>query len=268
MKKYPPSINCKRALEIMGLFLEKHLKNAKKEKFVLGLSGGVDSSVVAGVVCETIGKEKLVAVKMPYKTSNPQSEKDADLVIKKYKLNSYRVDISNIVDSYFEENHFLTEDTSNPFFRVRKGNFAARARMAILFDISARENGLVLGTGNRSEILLGYTTWYGDSASSLNPIGNLYKAQVYQLAKHLGIPENIVSKAPSADLWANQTDEGDMGIKYKDADAVLYLIYDAKKNPSEVSRILKISTGMIEKIIQRVKNNQFKRKLPPIAKIF
>jgi NAD+ synthase len=267
MKKYPPEIDFERSLEKMGSFLEKHLRKAKKDRFVVGLSGGVDSAVVAAVVCETVGSEKLVAVKMPYKTSNPQSEKDADLVIEKYKLKNYRIDISNVVDAYFES-EFMLEDKNSPFFKLRKGNFAARARMAVLFDISAKENALVLGTGNRSEILLGYTTWYGDSASSLNPIGNIYKTQVYQLAKFLKIPETITSKPPSADLWANQTDEGDMGIKYKDADAVLYLIFDLKKTEKETSKILNISSSKVTKILERVKKNEFKRKLPPIAKIF
>ncbi|MCX7830573.1 MAG: NAD(+) synthase [Acidobacteria bacterium] len=139
--------------------------------------------------------------------------------------------------------------------------------MAILFDLSVKENALVLGTGNKSEILLGYTTWYGDSASSLNPLGDLYKQQVYQLARFLRIPNNIIKKAPSADLWANQTDEGEMGVKYKVADAVLYLIFDEKKSPEQVSKILSLKMELISKILQRVKNNEFKRKLPPILKI-
>lgn len=267
MNKYPPAIDCKRSLEKMGAFLERHLRKAKKAKFVIGLSGGVDSAVAASVVCETLGAEKIVAVKMPYKTSNPQSEKDADLLIEKYKIENYRIDISNVVDSYFEENQFLVEAKDNSFFKIRRGNFAARARMAVLFDISAKENALVLGTGNKSEILLGYTTWYGDSASSLNPIGDLYKSQVYQLAKFLKIPERIITKAPSADLWTNQTDEGDMGIKYGEADAILYLVIDKKKGRKEVARILNLPIEKVLKILERVKRNEFKRKLVPIAKM-
>lgn len=264
---YPPPIDCKKSLEKMGLFLEKYLKKAKKKKFVMGLSGGIDSAVVAGVVCMTVGVDKLLVLKMPYKTSNPQSEKDADLIIRKYGMKSYKVEISDIVDSYFEKSCFLESSSDDSFYKVRKGNFMARIRMAILFDFSAKEDALVLGTGNKSEILLGYTTWYGDSASSINPIGNLYKSQVYQLADFIKIPKRIIKKRPSADLWAKQTDEKDMGIRYKEADPVLYLIFDKKMGKIETARILKIQSEKVDKILERVNKNSFKRKLPPIAKI-
>lgn len=261
-EKYPLSIDPEKTLRKIGSFLKMHLKKANKDQYVLGLSGGIDSAVVASLVAETLGKEKLIVVKMFYGKLNPQSEKDADLIINKYNLKNYSVDISNIVDSYFDR---VKEDDN--LYKVRKGNFSARVRMAILFDISAKENALVLGTGNKSEILLGYTTWFGDSACSCNPIGNLYKTQVYQLARHLGIPESIIMKPPSADLWKNQTDEEEMGIKYKDADKVLYLIFDKKKSSSEAAKLLRMPKETIDKILVRVKQNEFKRKLPRIAKL-
>ncbi len=261
-ENYPPKINPELILRKIENFLKKNLKKTNKERFVLGLSGGLDSSVVVSIVAEKLDRDMALVVKLPYRTSNPQSEIDADLIIKKYNFKSYRVDISDIVDSYFGK-----EDENSSLNRVRKGNFAARVRMAILFDISAKENGLVLGTGNKSEILLGYTTWFGDSAYSCNPIGNLYKTQVYQLAHYLKIPESIISKPPSADLWENQTDEKEMGIKYKDADRVLYLIFDRKKTVSETARLLNISKELIDRILMRVKENEFKRKLPGIAKL-
>lgn len=261
-KSYPPPLNEETAIKIIGNFLDEELSKTSKKKLIVGLSGGVDSALSAVLAVSRLGKEKVLAVKMPYRCSNPQSEKDADLLIKKFSLKSERIDISPIADAYFGK-----KGVDDPKFRIRRGNFLARIRMAILFDISQREDGLVLGTSNKTEMLLGYTTWYGDSASSLNPIGDLYKSQVYQLANYLGIPSKIINKPPSADLWKNQTDEKEMGIAYKDADAILYLVVDERYTLEEAAKILNLPIENVKKVFKRVETTQFKRRLQVVAKM-
>jgi len=263
MKKgYPPPLDEEKAIKIISTFLKDEVKKTGRKKLVVGLSGGIDSALSSILAVKTFGRKSLIAVKMPYKTSNPQSEIDADLLIKELSLKSFRVDISKIVDSYFGEE--LQEDEK---LKLRRGNFLARVRMAILFDISQKENGLVLGTSNKTETLLGYSTLYGDSASSLNPIGDLYKCQIYQLAKYLKIPERIIKKPPSADLWKGQTDEGELGILYKEADAVLYLIVDKGFSNEEVSKTLSIPIERVYKIVSRMNATEFKRRLPLFPKL-
>ena len=254
---YPPPLDIETTLTITSRFLVAETARAGRSKLVVGMSGGVDCALSAALAVRTLGNESLVAVKMPYKSSNPLSEKHADMVIRKLGVESLRVEITPMVDAYFASDPGANE--------IRKGNFMARMRMAVLYDLSAKLDALVLGTGNRSEWLLGYTTLYGDSACALNPIGGLFKTQVYQLAEFLRIPREILSKPPSADLWPDQTDEGDMGILYSEADAVFYLAMDEKRSPGEVSEVLGIPLNKVNDILERMDNTAFKRRLPPVA---
>jgi len=254
---YPPPLDIETALTIIDRFLVSEMRKAGRKGLVVGMSGGVDSALSAALAVRALGKENLVAVKMPYKSSSPLSEKHAGLMIDKLGVESVRVDITPMVDAYF-----ASEPAADA---VRKGNFMARMRMAVLYDLSAKLDALVLGTGNRSEWLLGYTTLYGDSACALNPIGGLYKTQVYQLAAFEGVPEEIILKPPSADLWPGQNDEGDMGLLYSDADAVFYLSVDEGRAPREVSDILGMPFQKVENILKRMENMEFKRRLPPVA---
>ncbi len=254
----PPKVNPKIALAMIDRFLQEELVKTGLAGFVLGLSGGVDSALACALAAHALGPGKVLAVKMPFRTSSPSSEADADAVISQLGVRSERVDITPMVEAYFQG---LPE--SPP---LRWGNFMARVRMAVLFDRSARERALVLGTSNKTELLLGYGTWYGDTASSLNPIGDLYKAQVWQMARHLGLPEQVVSKAPSADLWPDQTDEGEMGITYAEADAILYLLVDGRYTVEEVAAAGH-PLDRVQKVLAMVEGSQYKRRLPIIAKL-
>jgi NAD+ synthase len=195
---------------------------------------------------------------MPYKTSAQDSLDDAQQVIDALGIQSLTVPITEMVDPLFER--FLGMENR------RKGNIMARERMIILFDQSEAFHGLVVGTSNKTEILLGYSTWYGDSACAINPIGDLYKAQVRELAQAMGVPKSIIEKAPSADLWAGQTDEGELGFTYDQADQILYLLIDQRYTPQEVVDA-SFREEFVKAILQRVRRNQFKRILPPIAKL-
>lgn len=255
----PPQISPETVFKTIGNFLDMELRKTGRDIYVVGLSGGVDSALSAALAVRALGREKLLAVKIPYRSSNPLSEHHADLLIEKFGMKSSRHDITFLVDDYFKDDAEAD--------RTRRGNFMARQRMAVLFDLSAKTNGLVLGTSNKSEILMGYTTWHGDSASSLNPIADLYKTQVFQMARFMEIPEEILSKPPSADLWPGQTDEQEMGISYSEADPILYLMVDKRYTMEETAGKLGISIQTVRKVFDRVRKNQFKRRLPISAKI-
>lgn len=225
---------------------------------VLGVSGGVDSAVSCALAARAFGPENVLGVMMPYRTSNPDSERDARRVIEATGVRARRVDVSAMVDGYVESAG--VED------RTRRGNVMARARMIVLYDLSAAEGALVIGTSNKTEVLLGYTTQWGDSASALNPIGDLYKHQVYQLARHLELPAEVIEKAPSADLFEGQSDEADLGFGYEEADAVLVRLVDERWRVEEL-----VAAGfdgeLVRRIVRRIVLNQYKRLPPIIAKL-
>lgn len=252
------SIDTDLARKILTGFIRTELNRAGFSKAVLGLSGGIDSALACYLAAEALGKEGILAVRMPYKTSAQDSLDDAQQVIDALGIQSLTVPITEMVDPLFER--FLGMENR------RKGNIMARERMIILFDQSEAFHGLVVGTSNKTEILLGYSTWYGDSACAINPIGDLYKAQVRELAQTMGVPKSIIEKAPSADLWAGQTDEGELGFTYDQADQILYLLIDQRYTPQEVVDA-SFREEFVKAILQRVRRNQFKRILPPIAKL-
>jgi NAD+ synthase len=257
-KTHPPSLNATIALAMIDRFLQEELGKTGLKGVVLGLSGGVDSALACALAVHALGAERVLTVKMPYKTSSPASEADADAVIAQLGVRSERVDITPMVDAYFEHGGDAPA--------LRRGNFMARVRMAVLFDRSAREGYLVLGTSNKTELLLGYGTWYGDMASSLNPIGDLYKGQVRQLSRHMGLPASVIEKAPSADLWPDQTDEGEMGLTYAEADAILCLLVDERYTVEEVAAAGH-PLSLVERVLGMVEGSQYKRRLPIIAKL-
>jgi NAD+ synthase len=258
-KTYPPPLQPDLAVSIITRFLQEELQKTGFGRFVVGLSGGVDSALSCALAVRAVGPERVLAVKMPYRLSDPRSERDAGAVAALLGVAADRVDISPMVDAYF-----AAEAEAPP---IRRGNFMARVRMAVLFDRSAREKALVLGTSNKTELLLGYGTWYGDMASSLNPIGDLYKSHVWQLGAHLGLPREILEKPPSADLWQGQTDEGELGLTYAEADAVLYLLVDERHTVEEAAEATGFPLSRVQSILSRVEASQFKRRLPVIPKL-
>ena len=241
-------------------FIKKETSKIGINKAVIGLSGGIDSTTSAYLTVKALGNENVLGVLMPYKTSTKDSITDSNLVVEKLKIRSKTVEITEMVDAYInmKENKNMSD--------IRKGNVMARVRMIILYDESARENALVMGTGNRTEILLGYTTLFGDSACAINPVGDLYKTQLRDLAKYMGVPQEIIEKKPSADLWIGQTDEGELGFSYEEIDKYLYKMIDEKKSAEEL-----IKAGFDASFMQAINNmitkNEFKRLPPTIAKI-
>lgn len=226
------------------------------EKVVIGLSGGVDSSLVAMLAAEALGPGSVIGVRMPYRTSSPESLEHAQLVIDALGIESRTVDISGAVDGLAS----AIGDVPEP---GRLGNIMARARMITLFDISAAQRALPLGTGNKTERLLGYFTWHADDSPPVNPIGDLFKTQVWALARHLGVPDVIVSKPASADLIHGQTDEGDFGISYPRADAILHWILLGYRNAEIVP--LGYTPEEIALVRRRLDSTHWKRRLPTVA---
>ena len=223
---------------------------------VVGLSGGIDSAVVA-VLAKYAFEDKLLCVMMPSQYSSQNSIDDALELSKVFDLETESVNIGPLIQSY------SANGNSNA---LRVGNFSARMRMSILFDISARENSLVLGTSNKSELLLGYGTLFGDLASAINPIGDLYKSEIFDFASYLGVPDSIINKPPSADLWEGQSDEDDLGYTYAQIDAVLKDYVENRLSPEELIK-KGYEQELVNMLLKRIYQNQFKRKPPIIAKL-
>ena len=243
--------------ELIG-FLRENFKKAGFSKAVLGLSGGIDSALVAYLLRDALGKENVLAIMMPYKSSNPDSLNHAKLVVEDLKINAKTIEITDMIDAYFKNE----KDASS----LRMGNKMARERMSILFDYSSKENALVVGTSNKTEIYLGYSTQFGDSACALNPIGDLYKTNIWDLSRYLKIPNELIEKKPSADLWEGQTDEQEMGLTYKEADQVLYRMLEENKTVEEILAE-GFNKNLVDNIVRRMNRSEYKRRMPLIAKI-
>jgi NAD+ synthase len=252
------SVNTKLLRKILVDFIREEVCKTGVTKGVLGLSGGIDSALVAFLAAEALGPENVHAVCMPYRTSNPESEAHARVVAEACGVDYSVVPITAMVDAYFE----MFPDADN----MRRGNKMARERMTILFDHSALRRALVLGTSNKTELLLGYGTLYGDMASALNPIGDLYKTQIWQLSEEMGVPRDVIDKKPSADLWAGQTDEQELGFTYREVDELMYRMVDLRMTDEELGKE-GFPSEFIATIRERIKNSHFKRRLPIIAKV-
>ncbi len=243
---------------ILTAFIANEVCKTGVHRIVVGLSGGVDSALSAYLAAEALGPQNVLAIKMPYKMSSKESVEHADLVIAATGIQSLTVEITPQVDAYFAQ----FPDADN----MRRGNKMARERMTILYDHSARWQALVLGTSNKTELLLGYGTLYGDMASAVNPLGDLYKTQVWTLSEFVHVPRPIVEKPPSADLWSGQTDEKELGFSYQEVDELLYLMVDRRFSTEEL-HAAGFAPAFIEQVSRRIMNSQYKRRLPVIAKI-
>lgn len=251
MKKY------EQIVEYLQHFLSDEVRKTGIVNVVLGLSGGIDSAVVA-LLAQRVFKDNLLCVKMPSQYSSQSSLDDADELCRDFGLNVITASIEPMLRAYEE----LNPDMDN----LRRGNLSARLRMSTIFDISAKQRALVLGTSNKSELMLGYGTLYGDLSSALNPIGDLYKSEVYELAEYLGVTKSIIKKAPSADLWSGQSDEADLGYTYKELDKALKLYVEDRLSKEEIVD-MGCDRDMLDMIVERIFRNQFKRKMPLIAKL-
>ncbi len=238
------------------LFLKTHSTNIGIKNVTLGLSGGLDSALVA-LLCKEAFGDQLKCTLMPSLFSSQSSIDDAKELCEKFKIRFEVIDISPLIKAYIKN---MNDD------KLRIGNYSARMRMSILYDISARDKSLVIGTSNKSEILLGYGTIFGDIACAINPIGNIYKSDEYDFAKYMGVTQNILNKAPSADLWEGQSDEKELGYTYEQIDEVLKLLVDKKKSKVELLN-LNIDENLIDMLINKIQINAFKGKVPIIADI-
>lgn len=243
---------------ILTRFLRTEINRAGFSRAVVGLSGGLDSSVVAFLATGALGSDAVTALVMPYRSSRPDSARDALGVAEALGIHHRTLDITPMVDGFVE--------SAGSVDRRRLGNVMARCRMIMLYDRSQEHRALVLGTSNKTEILLGYGTLHGDMASALNPIGDLYKTQVRRLAHHLGIPETILRKKPSADLWPDQSDEDELGLSYETVDRILALLVDARMSRRTVVE-RGFDASVVDRVTRLVVQSQFKRRLPVIAKV-
>ena len=268
-KPLPPGIQIPEELQldpdatvaICRTFIREQFAATGAARAILGISGGIDSALVAHLLADALGPERLVGVILPYATSAPSSRADALQVVAKLGCAVEEVPITAAVDSMLSA--LPDGGVTTP---IRRGNIAARARMTALYDRSALHRGLVAGTGNKTEYLIGYTTLHGDAACAFNPIGDLYKSQVRLLSAHLGVPEQIITKAPSADLWPGQTDESEGGFDYPTLDRILLRLVDRRQSVAEtVAEGFEI--GLVERVRGMILASEFKRLLPPIATI-
>jgi len=238
-------------------FLKEECAKSGHRRVVVGVSGGIDSAAVAALAAEAMGPANVSALFMPYRTSSPDSAEHARLVAKRFGLALEEIDITPQVDAYFAKR--------GEVHQVRRGNKMARERKAIEYDRSWPD-GLVLGTSNKTELLLGYGTRYGDMACDLNPVGDLYKTQLRELAVLLGVPDVVVRKPPTADLWVGQTDEGELGFTYAQADLILYHLVDRRLRPADLT-VAGFDPTLVNGIRERVRRSHYKRVMPLIAKV-
>ena len=252
------SINTDLAHKILTGFIKSEITRVGFSRAVVNISGGLDSALSCALAAEALGPENVLALRLPYRTSSSESLEHAQMVIEQFKVQSGTIDITDMVDPFIHRDPQMSN--------VRKGNVMARARMILLYDQTEVFNGLAVGTSNKTEILLGYSTLWGDSAAAMNPIGDLYKTQARQLARAMGIPSVIIDKPPSADLWVGQTDEDELGFTYEEVDKLLYQLVDQRYSPQECVEV-GFAKPFVEKVVNRIRQTQFKRMLPPIAKI-
>jgi len=262
MKPQPAQVDLdidpERVTEILCRFICDEIERAGFRRSVVGLSGGLDSSVVTYLCARALGPQQVLAVTMPYKTSSAAGRRDSQTVIDRLGVRTVDLPITEQIDAYFARFTNVSQ--------MRLANKCARERMTVLYDQSAAFEALVVGTSNKSELLLGYGTLYGDTASAINPVGDLYKTQLYQLAEYLGVPEQIRQKTPSADLWIGQTDEGELGFSYAEIDPVLELMFEER-----LPRAKLIAAGFAADLVDRVaelhRRSQFKRRMPLVARL-
>ena len=252
------TINTDVAHQILIGFIKSEVTRVGYSRAVINLSGGLDSAISCVLAVDALGAENVLALRLPYRTSSQDSLEHAQLMIDKFKIPSETVDITEMVDPLIKHDPNMSNQ--------RKGNIMARVRMIALYDQTEVFKGLPIGTSNKTEILLGYSTLWGDMASAINPIGDLYKTQLRQLARAINIPAPIIDKPPSADLWVGQTDEGELGFTYDEVDRLLYLLVDQRYSPQECVEE-GFDAKFVHAVLNRIRRNQFKRMMPPIAKL-
>jgi NAD+ synthase len=251
-------INTALVTDILCRFIAAEIRRAGFGRAVVGLSGGIDSSVVTFLCARALGPENVLAVTIPYKTSSEATRCDSQLVIEQLGVPTVNVPIAAQIDAYFTQFPEASQ--------LRLANKCARERMTVLYDQSAAFGGLVAGTSNKSELLLGYGTQFGDMASAINPIGDLYKTQLYDLAAHLSVPEQILTKEPTGDLWVGQTDEGELGFSYADVDRLLVLLVDHRWRRAELLQA-GFAAEFVDRVLTMIRRNHYKRRMPVIAKL-
>ena len=257
-----PAIEPTQAVQVITAFIRSQMEQTGFSRLVVGLSGGVDSAAVAYLAARAIGADNMLAVRMPYRTSSDASETDALRVVEDLGCRTERIEITPMVEPMLD----LISGDDDASLNVRRGNVMARQRMIILYDRSAAFDALVIGTSNKTEALLGYGTLHGDMSAAMQPIGDLYKTQLRAVARELGVPDQVVAKPPSADLWPGQTDEGELGRTYDLLDRALFALVDRRWT---VDRCVAagLERSLVEWVARRVAQMEFKRQLAPVAKL-
>ncbi|MEQ9715903.1 MAG: NAD+ synthase [Candidatus Asgardarchaeum sp.] len=254
LKIDPESVKKRIVSEIRNYFSKHNLKNS-----IIGLSGGVDSSLTAFLLVESLGPERVKALILPSNITSEEDINDAKRIASILKIDYTVISITPIVEAF--------KNALNVNDKIAIGNIMARTRMIILYNEARQQKGLVVGTGNKTELMVGYFTKYGDGGVDILPIGDLYKTQVWALAEYAGVPQRIIKKVPTAGLWIGQTDEGELGIKYRLLDRILVRLIDYKMTYEEIMKEVNVEREIIDKVSMMVKNSEHKRQLPYIIKI-